>query len=75
MTKKKRSPAQCTFNQLCKMPRDNFDVGDFNIITDGHTVWLGEQKTGKQPTQRFQIPRAVFNRLIRWYTTEVQLKD
>lgn len=59
--------SHATFNQLIRVRRDNFNVGDFHIMTDSNLVWLGEQKVGKLQTQRFEIPRPIFNKLLKHY--------
>jgi Holliday junction resolvase RusA-like endonuclease len=59
---------------LCKMPRDNLTVGDFWILTDGYTVTICQQKTGHSPTEKVHVPRATFNRMVRWYTKPVKVK-
>lgn len=61
------APATCTFDQLLKIGRDNISIGDYAILTDARTVWLCQQAMGEKPTQTFGIPRARFNKLIRWY--------
>lgn len=64
----KRSLMDCrNIDQVAKLKRDNFQRGDFSIQCDGHFVWLGEQKVFENPTQAFQIPKPVFDALIRRY--------
>ena len=60
-------PMNATPSELWAMRRDHVDSGDFSIITDTHVVWLSEQKIGEDRKQHIKIPRATFNRLIRWY--------
>jgi hypothetical protein len=52
---------------VCKLPRDNFEVADWNIMTDGTTVWISEQKLGRPPTQSLHVPKKIFNRLLAAY--------
>lgn len=52
---------------VCRLARDNFDAGDFWILTDGTRVTLASQKAGESPTQSITIPRAEFNKLVAWY--------
>ena len=59
-----------TIDQVAKLHRDHFDYGDFCLMSDGYTTWLSEQKVGETPTQSFQIPKGVFDRLIRRYVKE-----
>ena len=61
------SPATATFNQLCRISRDNKEVKDFSILTDGVNVHLTEQRVGSRPMQMFTLPRSYFNKLIKWY--------
>ena len=63
-------PRNCTYNQLCELPRDHSEVGDFCLLTDSYTVSLREQPVGDMPVQRFRIPRKTFNRLLQWYLGE-----
>ena len=64
-------PYDCkTIDQVCALRRDNFDAGDFWIITDGYNVSLAEQKVGEKSTGMVTIPRREFNRLVTWYMRE-----
>jgi hypothetical protein len=49
------------------LARDNFDIGDFWMLTDGYRVSIAEQEVGKPPMQHITIPRETFNRFIDWY--------
>ena len=60
-------PAKCSEAQLCRIRRDNIETKDFSIMTDSYTVWLSEQKMGEAQKQHIGMPRAIFNKLIRWY--------
>ena len=66
-TTSKPIPALCTFEELCEMPRDHRDIGDFCLMTDAETVWLSEQAMGEARKQHLEIPRDVFNTLLQWY--------
>lgn len=66
-TKPAFSPATCTESQLCRIKRDNFDVGNFTIMTDAHKVWLSEQPMGGTVVQQIGMTRSTFNKLVRWY--------
>jgi hypothetical protein len=57
------------------MTHDNVEVGDFSIMTDATTVWLSEQTVGEAPTQKFEIDRSTFNKLILWYTKGIVPKE
>ena len=69
MTKKLTPMKARTDGQLCKLPRDNADLGDWCLIVGGATIWITEQELGKSPTQEIDIPRAVFDKMVRWYVT------
>jgi hypothetical protein len=57
-----------TFNQICRLMRDNHRAGDWSISTDGSSVWISCQKIGEPPTADIEVPRRIFNRLIAAYT-------
>lgn len=62
------SLATANLKELCRVRRDNFGLRNFSIMTDGsNTVWLSEQKMGEPQKQHIQIPRRVFNQLVRHY--------
>lgn len=65
------SPMYATWTEICAMPFDNVQVGDFSIMTDGVTVWLSEHHPGSEQAQCFALRREVFNKLILWYTQNV----
>lgn len=50
-----------------RLPRDNFSKDDYSLICDGFNVWLTEQVLGEQVKQEIQIPKKVFDYLIRKY--------
>ena len=62
--KKKINLSNCTFDELCKLPYDNFSSGTFTIMTDSNLVWLTMRG------QTFELPRHVFNELITGYLKE-----
>lgn len=64
------SAMTATNPQLCRLYRDNLDVEDFSLMTDAWNVWLSEQPMGQPQKCSVQIPRAKFNKLIRWYIRE-----
>ncbi len=70
----KRSMRNATYDQLCRMYRDNISSGDFNLLTDADTVWLSEQARGQAPKQQLGIPRRVFNRLLKAYLEPQNVK-
>jgi len=66
-TKTSISVSVASENELCRVRRGNISAADFSIMTDSYTVWLSEQKMGEQQKQHIEMPRATFNKLIRWY--------
>lgn len=58
-----------TVNQLCSLQRDNLDFKGFWILTDGNEITICQQKTGETPKATISIPKAVFDRMARWYVT------
>ena len=69
MTKKLTPMKARTDGQICKLTRDNAELNDWCIVIGEGLVWITEQELGKSPTQEIDIPRAVFDRLVRWYVT------
>lgn len=57
----------CNFDELCRMTTDHEYAGDFSILTDGFVVCIHEQAAGSKSVQELNIPRNIFNRLVRWY--------
>ncbi len=65
---------KATYEQICKLDRDNFSFGDFWIITDATTVSLAAQKLGESATQTITLPRRVFSRFVDEYLKERNIK-
>lgn len=70
-----KAPYQCkTFDEVCKIPRDNIDVGNSHwmMIDAGpadHEVVITEQRSGDKASAQIRIPREVFVKMARWYLT------
>lgn len=63
-----KSWSNATFNELCRFERDNIEVGGgWSIMTDTYNVWLSKQQVGEWPTDKIEVPRAVFNRMVKQY--------
>lgn len=56
-----------TFDQICKLDRDNTEAGDYAILIDEAHVYLNEQAVGEPPRKSIAIPRAVFSAFVDWY--------
>lgn len=69
-----QSLQKASFDEICEMPCDSVDCKDFTLMTNGTTVWITEQKSGEQLTQRLTISRSVFNALVREYQKPRKLK-
>jgi hypothetical protein len=73
MKKPKRkalTPMQAdTFDKVCRLPRDNFSVGDFWIMSDSREITVCHQRIGEYAKATVSIPKQQFDKFIRWYTT------
>jgi hypothetical protein len=56
-----------TFDELCAFRSDHGNVGDWSIMTDTTVVWISDQAVGHEVRQSIEIPRSVFNRLVKAY--------
>lgn len=74
MSKNMRPYDAKTIGEVCQLQRDNYDAGDFWILTDGYEVSLAEQEVGSYPSQKITVPRAMFNRMVSWYMREQKLR-
>lgn len=67
---KKLKPIEArTFDQICSLPRDGYDTKRFWLLVNIGTVTLCEQQNGKPSTNTMELPRAEFDKLVRWYVT------
>ena len=65
----KHSPKSAkTLTQVCSLRSDNYDVGDFWILTDGPTVTISAQKLGHPVTASITVPKWIFNQMLNWYS-------
>jgi hypothetical protein len=67
MKKRTKSWQEATYDELCRMKRDNISRGNFTIMSEADVVSLWEQKLGEQAKQRFTCSRRMFNWMIRQY--------
>lgn len=67
---------KATYEQLCKMGRDNTTIEDFGFLVDAGSdyVYITEQPSGESPKQSITIPRKVFNRFVDFYLRERTMK-
>lgn len=70
-TTPKLAPMDCeSLDDVCKLRTDHKDIGDAHwIMLDGYHVSIAEQRTGEMPKQSIRIPREVFKKMVRWFTT------
>lgn len=52
---------------VARMRRDCYSIGEWSIMTDGHTTWLSKQKIGEKQTASIEVPKRVFDRLLDLY--------
>lgn len=73
--KKCKTPIECkTLSDLASMPRTYTESGDFWICFDGFEIAIHEQKIGEGSKQKIAIPKAIFDKFVRWYTTGRKIK-
>lgn len=53
-----------TFEEVCGLERDNFDVGDFWVMYDGHEVTIGHKPQDRESVM-MSVPIAVFRKLLK----------
>lgn len=71
----RKTPIECkTLKDICSLPRDSVDCGDFWILTDGYEISIHEQKIGHESVQKISVPKAIFDKFVRWYTTGRKIK-
>ena len=58
-----------TFEQICKLKRDNVSTTEYWIEVDELVVTLCKQRLTNPPEERIDIPRKDFNTLVDWYNT------
>jgi hypothetical protein len=49
------------------LERDSVEVDDYNLLTDGSTVWLSQQAHNQLAQQEMAIPKPIFDKLISQY--------
>ncbi len=68
VTPRSRAPIDCSFDQLCKLDRDNKAFGDFWVIVDGEEVTIHDQPEFQDAKQSITIPKATMRRIIKFLT-------
>lgn len=64
------TPLEADNEQLAALERDNYEVGDFWILTDGYRVTIAEQPAGSPASQSIVIPIEVARELLGFMTTD-----
>lgn len=61
--------------QILRLKTDNYSTDDFWILLNGDTVNIHEQRSGEKSKQNITIPRKDFDRLVKWYLREQELRN
>ena len=69
MSKAKKPIDAKTFSQICSLPRDHYETKNHWLLLDTGVVYLHRQKSGHESEASLKIPRAEFDRMVRWYVT------
>lgn len=65
---KKMKPIDArSFQQICSLPIDCRESGDFWMQLEEDKVSIVQQKKGNKPMQEIDIPREIFDELCKWY--------
>jgi hypothetical protein len=71
----RQSPARASFDQLCRMPRDNHSTKLSWAIVDGSgMVTLANQKSGEASTGKITMSCKDLAFLARWFLKRVPMK-
>lgn len=71
----KRSPQKSkTFEQICELQTDGWNGKNYWMCVNEGSVSLYAQTVGEAPTQKIDIPRATFDRMVAWYLKEQELR-
>jgi len=57
-----------TDEEMMQLTRDHLDTPDYWICVDAASVTLAKQRHGESPAAEIQIPKAVFDQFIKFYT-------
>ena len=67
---KKLTPMKAkTVDRVCELKRNWIEDGDFCMGVSWASVYISEQATGENSKDLIPIPRAVFDKMVRWYVT------
>lgn len=58
-----------TFKDICSLPRDNLDSKGFWILVDEGEITITKQNFGESLIAQITVPKAQFDRMVRWYFT------
>lgn len=59
-----------TLRAICKLPASYIERGDYSILVDETGITLTNQPIGEKPVESITLPRAVFDKFVKWYQTE-----
>ncbi len=74
-TKRTASAATANDRQFLRLVRTVWESRDFSLFTDGFNVWVNEQPMGEERKQSVEVPRYIFNRLIKGYISKQKLRN
>lgn len=53
--------------EMAQLERDNLDTPEFWICVDAAAVTIAKQRSGEQATAEIQMPKTVFDQLVKFY--------
>lgn len=56
--------------QLLSLKRDNVNYKDHWMLVSEGSVFIANQKSGESPTGIVEIPKRIFNRMVKFYLAE-----
>ena len=63
-----------SIDELCALKRDNFELGDYWIMSDGETVSIAHQARGEMAKAMVSVPIRTFNGLFDRYQKDQSSK-
>lgn len=71
MSKNRKTPRTIrTFDEVCRLPRDNVTSGDAWVILNSPSeIVIVNQRIGQKSTGEVRLSRRQFNRFIKWWET------
>ena len=57
-------------SDVISLRRSHYGQNNWRIMTDGIRVWISQQRIGEAPTDRIEVPKGIFDRLLALYERE-----